>query len=182
VISDEKLMLYLDGELSREECRDIERELDTPGVKARVLALTQLRDVMRARMASAEEEAEPRLAGLWDGIRAGLGPASAPARPSLWDRAREWIESYRSHIMTGAVAAAAGALLAMFITGGRAPSPSLGAHAAEVESLEVLGGTGTVFHFPGPGDDKQDEGTTVVWVTPDEAPDSDVQPTTGGPI
>jgi anti-sigma factor RsiW len=183
-ITDEKLMLYLDGELSREEGRDIERALERPELRARVEALTQLRDVVRARMETATEEAEPQLASMWERMRPSLAAARAPERPGLWARAREWFESYRSHMLTGAVAAAAGALIAGFVAGGRERivyrTPEVAAQAAEVDSLEVYGGTGTVFHFP---DDKQGEGTTVVWVTQNEDPDTDdTEPGTGGPI
>jgi anti-sigma factor RsiW len=177
-ISDEKLMRYLDGELSREEGRDVERALERPEVQARVQALTQLADVVRARSQAAEEEAAPQLAAMWDRVRAGLGSAPHPDRtPTLWSRVREWFESYRSHFLTGAFAAAAGALLAVLVTGGG--RLAVGApQEAQVDSLEVFGGSGSVYHFP----DEKGEGTTVVWITPDEQPDEPAPTGTGGPI
>jgi hypothetical protein len=86
-------------------------------------------------------------------------------------------------MLTGAVAAAAGALLAGYTVGGtRGMAEAGAAQAAEVYNLEVYGGSGTVYHFP--GDDKSSEGTTVVWVTQNDEPDDDAapEPSTGGPI
>jgi anti-sigma factor RsiW len=181
-ITDETLMLYLDGELSREEGRDVERALERPELQARMEALTQLRDVVRARSAAVEEDAEPMLATMWERMRPSLGSVAAPARVGVWSRVRDWFESYRSHMMTGAVAAAAGALVAGYLVGGAGgartvPTTMAAAEAAEVDSLEVYGGSGTVFHFP---DDKSSEGTTVVWVTQNEDPDDDGDAAGGG--
>jgi len=183
VISDEKLMLYLNGELSREECRDVERALTEPAVQARVDALAQLREVIVARTQAVADEAEPQLAAMWERVRVGLGPPSKapkPARAPLWGRVREWFEAYRGHMLTGAFAAAAGAILAVLVTGGGGHAiQSAAAQAAEVDSLEVLSGSGSVLHLQ----DDTGAGTTVVWITPDEQPDETPAETgTGGPI
>lgn len=174
-VSDDQLMRYLDGELPSEEARAIERALESPAVQTRVEALTQLGDIVRARYEVAADEAEPRLAAMWNDVRAALEPPPL----SFWTRAREAWERYRSHLLTGAVAAAAGAFVAVIALPGRVerkivyvPAPQrtgapvvATAEEAEVESLEVVGGSGTVLHLP---NDKDGVGTTVIWVSHDE--------------
>ena len=159
---DEKLMLYLDGELSRDEARDVERALDEQS-RRKVDALGQLGDILKARMVVAEDDADARLAAMWDRIRPELKPAPARRR-RLWDTLRDWFESYRSHVLTGAVAATAGALLATLISGGGvkpSPHPAAARTAAEIDSLEVPDGSAMVFQIP-------DEATTVIWLTDNE--------------
>ncbi len=167
-IDDERLMLYLDGELPRDEAREVERLLEaTPAARQRRDALAQLREIFVARIEAAEDDAEPRLEAMWDKLRAEL-PARTPARarPGVWAAAREWLETWRGHVMTGAVAAAAGALVATMLGGdGAQPNPGPAtrpAIAAEVESLEVPDGSAMVFQIPGePGDAP----TTVIWLS-----------------
>lgn len=183
-LDDETLMRYLDGELDRDEARHVERALAvTPELQAKASALGQLHDVLGARFQHAQEEAEPRLDALWDKIRGGLQEAAAPVprRPSLRETVRDWFESYRSHVVTGALAAAAGALIATFAAGRNqgvveryvdlppASSVLLAAAPAEVESLDVEDGNATILQIP--GDREDDPSTTVVWITPnDEGP------------
>ena len=169
-MTDEKLMRYVDGELSPGECREVERELAAaPELARKRDALLEMRDLLRARYELAETEADPSLGGLWERVRSGL--PSAPARPGWFARFRDWLETYRSHFVTGAVAATAGALVATVVTSRLAqtlPRAAGGPQAAEVESLEVLGGSGMVFEEP-PG--PTDSGTTVIWVSANEDDD-----------
>jgi anti-sigma factor RsiW len=187
-LSDETLMRYLDGELDRDEARRVERAVAaSPELGGKARALAQLREVIAARFQAAADEAAPALDAMWASLRAGLDaarePAPSPARGrSFLDGVREWFESYRSHLVTGALAAAAGALVATLLSGpGRPevvdhfvyapPATSVLASAApaEVESLEVANGTATILQIP--GDREDDPRTTVIWLTPnDEGP------------
>src|SRR5512143_3801118 len=153
-MTDEKLMRYLDGELSPAESREVERALAASApLQTKRDALLEMRDLLRARYEHAEDDAAPELGAMWERVRSAL-PEPAPvaaARPGFWSRARDWLESYRSHFVTGALAAAA-ALVATVVTS-RIAAPganggSVGPQAAEVESLEVLGGSGMVFQEP----------------------------------
>jgi hypothetical protein len=69
--------------------------------------------------------------------------------------------------LTGAVAAAAGALVATMVGGQPgARRPALPAAAAEVESLEVPDGSAMVFQIP--GESAAEAPTTVIWITEDK--------------
>src|SRR5262245_58214371 len=111
-VNDEKLMQYLDGELTSAEGREVERELASSAeLRTKRDGLLEMRDVLRARFEIAEDDAAPELGAMWERVRSGL-PAAAvePAPAGFWARVREWLESYRSHLVTGALAAAAGAV------------------------------------------------------------------------
>jgi anti-sigma factor RsiW len=173
-VTDEKLMRYVDGELSPAECREVERELaGAPELQKKRDALLEMRDVLRARYELAESEAEPLLGDLWERVRSGLPSAPAvPMRPGVFARFRDWFETYRAHFVTGAVAATAGALVATVVTSQlahRLPRVASGPQAAEVESLEVMGGSGMVFEEPPAS--QSDSGTTVIWVSANEDDD-----------
>lgn len=178
--NDEMLMRYLDGELTPAESRAVERDLSASSELARKRdALLEMRDLLRARFEVAEDEVEPQLVAMWERVRSALPstPARLVRRRSSFERMRDWLESYRSHLVTGVLAAAAGAMIATFVTSKMAATLPLGAGAsaaaesAEVESLEVLGGSGMVFQEPAA--DKNDTGTTVIWVTANEPSDDD---------
>lgn len=174
-MTDEKLMRYVDGELSPAECREVERELaGAPEMQKKRDALLEMREILRARFELAETEADPLLGPLWERVKAGLTAApAAPVRPGVFARFRDWFETYRTHFVTGAVAAVAGALVATVVTSRLASSLPRGAggpQSAEVESLEVLGGSGMVFEEPA---DKTDTGTTVIWVSANDDDDDD---------
>lgn len=176
-MTDEKLMQYLDGELSPAESREVERELAAaPVLRKKRDALLEMRDLLKARFELAESDVEPELGGLWERVRSGLPSAPVvPVRPGFFVRMRDWLETYRAHFVTGAVAAAAGALVATFVTSRIAATvphaPAASPQTAEVESLEVLGGSGMVFEEP--PSSQTDSGTTVIWVSSNEDNDDD---------
>lgn len=114
---------------------------------------------------------------------------AAPVSPGLWARVTRWIDAYRGHVLTGALSAGAVAAVALILRPSPAAAPApivaegsttiptavtpnppvadpmvLTGAPAEVESLEVPGGTGTVFTIEG----EDGEETTVIWVTPDD--------------
>jgi len=183
-MTDEKLMRYLDGELTPAESREVERELAAaPEMQTKRDALLEMRDILRARYEIAESEAEPQLSTMWERLRSALpAPSVATVKPSVWLRLRDWFEAYRSHFVTGVTAAAAGAILATVVTSRIAGTVAVdGPDTSEVESLEVLNGSGMVFHEPPSG--KDEGGATVIWVSvndPDD--DDDGSPEPGGPI
>jgi hypothetical protein len=115
--------------------------------------------------------------------------AAAVESPGVWSRFVRWIEGHRAHLLTGALSAGAVAALAFVlreeprveirtvqvevpakggvdagVAGGGDPMV-LVATPPEVESLEVNGGTGTVFTIE---DEDGGTETAVIWVTPDD--------------
>jgi anti-sigma factor RsiW len=187
-MTDEMLMRHLDGELTPAEAREVERALAASAeLRKKRDALLELRELVQARFGLAGEEVEPQLGPLWERVSAGL-PAAEPVqrrpRVRLWTRVREWLETASSHVVTGGLAAAAGALIATVVSshGGGAAAVLAAPMAAEVESLEVLGGSGMVFQSPS-NNDKNDSPSTVIWITANE-PEEDAAPDpgAGGPI
>jgi anti-sigma-K factor RskA len=180
---DEELMMLHDGELSEREARAAEeRAAASPEDRARLDSLKEIGDVLRTRLEMAVEAETARLDGLWQKIEAGLEPERERAEEAagaggFW----AWIQAWRGYFATGLVAAAAGAILAMALREPRTltvyktievqAKPEVVASRpeiidAEVESLEVVGGTGTVFHIPSEADDEAP--TTVIWVSRDD--------------
>jgi len=119
--------------------------------------------------------------------------AVAPAVPfftRVGDAIKAWFEQYRGYVAVGAVSGLAGVLIALSLV--RVPSghvvyqPSgdpevplevvgggvsgggsvlvANVSAAEIESLEVEGGSGTIFRIPA---EDGEAPTTVIWVTRD---------------
>jgi anti-sigma factor RsiW len=166
-VKDEDLLRYLDGEMSPREARQLETELESSEEsRNKLAAMRQLGEVLVARFEGEGDEVESALSASWEKIAAQL-PEPESAGPGVWERLRDWFDAYRGHVLTGAVAAAAGAFLAVWLGSGapRAGSP------AEVESLEVEGGSGTIFQIA--SDDKNEPATTVIWVTPWDDNDDD---------
>src|SRR5215831_996777 len=85
-VNDDKLMLYLDGELSSAEAREVERELAASAeLRKKRDSLLEMRDLLRARYEVAEDDAAPQLSQMWERLRSGLpAPAAAPAPVGLW--------------------------------------------------------------------------------------------------
>jgi hypothetical protein len=181
---DEALQRYLDGDMTAQEAVAFEREMnDAPELQHTAQALEQIGDVVRARYELAADDAGPKLAAMWDQLDRQLGAAPAvrqarQAKPGLVAAFRTWWESYRGHVLTGAVCAAAAALIVTFAVKPRvvtervvvqvpvtSPVVPAVAHArpAEIESLEIYNGTSTIFQLPGATDD--DTPMTVIWVT-----------------
>ena len=159
-----------------------------PEARPTVAAVRELGELVRGSLELSADDAEPRLAGLWDLIErridvaeapAAPAPVVAPAAPSLGARIWTWLTGHRSHIATGLVSAGAVAGLAMAL--GPAPREKVVVKTVqvpavapavmtgsppEVESMELIGGSGTVFTI---GDDDGDGDAAVIWVEPDEA-------------
>jgi hypothetical protein len=114
--------------------------------------------------------------------------AAAPEEaPGVWSRIVRWFDGHRAHLLTGALSAGAVAALAFVlredprveirtvevpvkqtnpvIADGGSDPMVLVATPPEVESLEVNGGTGTVFTIE---DEDGGTETAVIWVTPDD--------------
>jgi anti-sigma factor RsiW len=172
-VKDEDLLRYLDGEMSPREARQLETELESSEEsRNKLAAMRQLGEVLVARFEGEGNEVESALSASWEKIAAQL-PEPRSARPRIWDRLREWFEVYRAHVLTGAVAAAAGAFLAVWLRSG-APVPALAAGSpTEVESLDVEGGSGTIFQIA--SDDKNEPETTVIWLTPRDDGDDETE-------
>jgi anti-sigma factor RsiW len=128
------------------------------------------------------------------------GRPEARPSPGWVARLRDWLDDHRSHVLTGAVCAAVGAFVAVVMAGhpskvapkvvervvekdnyvyvpetpgmpfstevAQADTPA----PAEIESLEVTGGSGTIVRVP---DEEGDSSTTIIWVTPNEEPGSE---------
>ena len=118
---------------------------------------------------------------------------AAPAPRGPWRRFSQWLDAHRGHVLTGALSAGAVAAVAIMLRaeprveyrevavpvradGGAAvpvggdggvagPVVVVAATPPEVESLEVSGGTGTVFTVE---DEDGGPDTAVIWVTPDD--------------
>ncbi len=130
-------------------------------------------------------------AGETDEAKAATGAAREPAKvaaPGLWTRFMRWLDGHRGHMLTGALSAGAVAAVAfmlraepgVMVINTREPAPPVAigpgpdgggdpmilvATPPEVESLEVSGGTGTVFTIE---DDEGGTDTAVIWITPDD--------------
>jgi hypothetical protein len=147
--------------------------------------------LVRGHLELSADDAEPRLADLWDLVERRLDraedaevvaiPAAAAAGPpSFFSRVRAWFSGHRIHIATGLVSAGAVAALALALR----PEPTtrevvryvqtapvqpltLTASPPEVESIDVEGGTGTVFTVA----DEDGGETAVIWVEADDPAD-----------
>ena len=176
----ERRQLIHDGELEAGEAT-----AEVPAVdRGELAALKQLGDVLRADAERAADEAEPAMDAIWARLERQMSPdrpersrAAAESKDGFMDRLRGWFSV--PALTTGLAGAALGAVLVFALRPAKvvhdiktvveaAPPPPAVVTAmhvpAEVESLEVTGGTGTVFQVEG---DDGDE-STVIWVTNDE--------------
>lgn len=187
-IRDIDLMQLADGELDAAERAELEAALAADPVVAQRAEVTaggieEVGEVVRGEAELAADEAEPRLSGMWAEIEkrmaldAAPAPKTAPRRQAtLWGRVGKWFDTYRGHVLTGALSAGAVATIALVLrptTPAKketaeipAPQPEIVNVAApvEVESAEAPNGTSTVFTYQ--TDDGEE--TTVIWVTPDD--------------
>ncbi len=188
---DEELMRWVDGELPRDEARPLERGLEGDAAeaveaKAKVQAMQQIGELIKARYQAAAEEAEPRLDAMWARIERQIdgGPAPARARVAaesrgLWAGIREWFETYRGHVLTGAVCAAAAALAVLIARPARVvevpretvrvvqvpvdpgESDVVQVKAAEFENIETAEGSPDLIKIPA---EQEGEAPTVILV------------------
>ena len=139
-IEDIDLMLFADGEIDEASAAEIAELLaHDEQAAAKVESLRQMDDVLASYLELAADEQEPRLEALWAGIESQIDvdadagarqrvsreeldnePADVWTRPrvkpqpesrGIWSAISDWLEGYRGHVLTGAVAVAAVALL-----------------------------------------------------------------------
>lgn len=197
-IRDIDLMRLADDEVTAAERAELEAALAaSPDARDKLAALGHLGEAIRGDLELAADAAEPRLDRLWAEIDKRIdleAPAPRPntvlpaPEPGLWARFGRWIDTYRGHVLTGALSAGAVAAIALVmrpdphviekqtpappqiavkppVTPTVEPDTMVATHTpAEVEELDVADGTSTVFTIE--GDDG--EQTTVIWVTPED--------------
>lgn len=199
------LMAYFDGELDAETAAAVEAHLAGDGdARSKRVALGQMNDVVRSYLELEADAAEPRLDAMWATIerriQANGAPrtmesaalarggeaaaptraqaASVPAQPGLWARFTAWLEGTRGYFATGALAAAAAAVLVMALRPPQvvervvvapAPTPTENqprmvnvSTPPEVEEIEVNDGSASVFTIPGEGEGDVTAG--VIWL------------------
>lgn len=185
-MNDLDLMLLADGE-GEPSAADLAGT--SAAERAKIEGIRDVGALVRGHLELSADDAEDRLAGLWDLVERRLDAevrASEPvkARPveakaGLWARLTGWLGEYRGQVLTGV--ATAGAVAALFLVlrpthvvtktvyQKVVPEPPAlimaKATPTEIESLDVTGGTGSVFTIEADGDDGE---TTVIWVTPDD--------------
>jgi hypothetical protein len=196
-VRDSDLMQLADRELDASTAAELEAALG-PEQRAKMAAIADLGQAVRGHLELAADEAEPRLARMWDEIdkRIGLDHRAAAATPTparqpvpaddaaptrgWWGRLGHWLDDHRSHVWTGVLSAGAVAAVALVLgprttiiertATGPAIVPAVYAGAPpSVESLDVTGGSGTVFTI-----EDEDGATAVIWVTP-PSPDDTVE-------
>lgn len=189
--ADEELMRFLDGELSASESRSVEERLaQDPRLQRQASAVAEVGAVIRSRYEKAAEDAEPQLLAMWARIEKNLPLPEANAQRSAFAWVASWMSTYRSYVATSLVSAAAGVLIATTVGPStkvvevvkiveveRPPQAGLAlakSADAEVESLEVTGGTGMVFHIP--AEKHGEAATAVIWVTPETPPAGTEEP------
>ncbi len=193
------LMQYADGELDPAERAEIDAELERdPLAATKLRAMGETTELVRSHLELSADDVEHRLSRMWTEIEKGIERDAQPSRArvtrvpasGLWGRLARWVDTYRGHVLTGALSAGAVAAVALILrpsapasqapmvaegsdvipSVGPGPAPTvvdpmiLTGAPAEVESLDVPGGTGTVFTIEG----EDGEETTVIWVTPDD--------------
>jgi len=195
-LRDSDLMMLADGELDPTEAAELEAMLG-PEERAKIAVLRHLGEQVRGHLELSADDAETRLAGMWDEVDKRLSLEAAPAVPAapvapptarsgLWSRIAGWLDEHRGHFLTGALSAGAVAALILVLgppgervvverTAQRpppieiAPVPVptapvvLASSPPTVESLDVAGGTGTVFTV-----EDEDGAVAVIWVTPED--------------
>ena len=185
-MKDSDLMMLADGELDEREARELEDLLaKDPAARAKLESIGELGEVVRGHLElSADAVPQKKFDALWREIDKGIArqtandesPATkkeaAAAPAGFLRRVGRWFDSYRGHIITGAVSAGAVAALALILRSPDGPTSPTGKpidtmpvvhQPTEIQSLDTPGGTGTVFNL-----EDEDGDTTVIWVTPED--------------
>ena len=176
---DVDLMALADGEADE---RELEELLRDPASRVKVEAVGELGELVRGHLElSADAVPQKKFDALWREIDKGIDreresvskPAAEGATaPAGWlRRVGRWFDHYRGHVITSVVSAGAVAALALVLRGGpdaevagKGPVENMPVvQPAEIESLDTLGGTGTVYNL-----EDEDGSTTVIWVTPED--------------
>lgn len=194
------LMQYLDGELEGAESAEVEAALGgSADGQAVARSLDQVSEVVRTHLELAADDADPRLERMWERVErrihangaagedeAPAVPASAKASGGIFAAIRDWFEERRGYVLTGAVTAAAVAVLVLVLRPPteriverpgaerivkvpvvqKNPIVPVKSEPAAVEELSVNEGTGYILTIPG---DDGDNDTTVIWIDPDES-------------
>jgi hypothetical protein len=190
-MNDLDLMLHADGEGDPAVPGP-----STAGERAKIEGIREVGTLVRGHLELEADDAEDRLAGLWDLVERRLDAeerAAAPAvvrapapDPGLWARMTGWVGRYRSQLATGFVAAGAAAAIAVVArpsrevtktvyvdrpvigtTGTGTGDPALITAAYTPTEVESLDVTGGTGAVFTIDDDDGGE-TTVIWVTPEE--------------
>jgi hypothetical protein len=196
--SDLDIMLYRDGELDADEARRVQAYLEeSPAARDKETGLAELSELVRGALELDADDAQPRLDGLWEGIDRAIhangkgAPAEvsasvakpSQAEPGVWQRLRDWFNGWQGHVFSGAVAAAAVALVmwasrperivekSTTVVRDSAPPVAMPvavgpAEPPEVENLEVYGGSVLIMTVPGSED--TEETATIIWLEEDE--------------
>ena len=204
------IMMFLDGELEGSEAKAVERYLaESDDASSVAASIGQVSELVRGSVDLDADAAEDRLAGLWAGIEKsidsnGVSKDASAVAPvlSIQSKAEEkatqelvktsgWFGGWQSHLVIGAVAAAA-AFLLMYTqrsdsedtgpTVAETTDPGAASQGAtleprivpvalrsqepEVEELEVYEGSGVILTVP--ADAESDEAATaVIWISSD---------------
>ncbi len=197
--SDMDIMMFLDGELTGEDAKRVETFLaNDEDAGAKAVALGQITEFVRGNLELAADDAEDKLSGLWAGIErsihsngASKTPADVISIESASQKAEQratdelvkkasWFGGWQSHLITGAIVAAAVAVL-MIATRPQTATPqtqaarqvvappttipvALKSQAPEVEELEVYEGNGTIMMV---GDESDGDSSAVIWISSD---------------
>ena len=203
--TDIEIMMYLDGELAGAEAERVQKFLrSNDEAKAKATCLGQMTELVQGSVELEADDAENKLAGLWSGIdkaiHANGASADAPvksvapaktATEKADDKATEaliqgarssWFGGWQSHIVTGALVAAAVAIL-MIAQRPDTPAPQttvvrqtvapavmpvvLASQEPEVEELEVYDGSGVVMTIAGDDEEGGESASTVIWISSD---------------
>ncbi len=197
--SDMDIMMFLDGELTGEDAKRVETFLaNDEDAGAKAVALGQITEFVRGNLELAADDAEDKLSGLWAGIErsihsngASKTPADVISIESASQKAEQratdelvkkasWFGGWQSHLITGAIVAAAVAVLMIATRPQTAPPQTqaarqvvappttipvaLKSQAPEVEELEVYEGNGTIMMV---GDESDGDSSAVIWISSD---------------
>jgi len=189
---DIELMQQFDGELPQVELTSLSEE-----ERAKLEALAQMSEAVRTHLELAADDVDDQLDAVWDRIERSITAngaateatgqrATAPARAArvesesgFFTRIGQWLDRYRSQVLTGAVCAGAAAALVIALRPPETvtkqvfvdrPVPgdvrqSFASQPAVVEDLDVADGSGMVLTIPG---EEGENPTTVIWVSRDD--------------